>query len=260
MRCQEGSLGSGYSFWYLVHEDNTLLSQWGFVTVHVYVTLWSRACKVLSIIKMRWGESLICSIRFFRDGEGGSELLSTVLLLSRSLISLSMIQQNPVQLWTNGHLYCKWWNGKLDKRRNRPTLPLIIIYLCLKGEHNNTNILAGINFAKKTSSCCSACTKPSETYTGSCCLVVVSTEGCCCASYGLPGSTLRVCVLVMPSQCYGAVHGHALTFKVWALLFQHSELSGHCFKVTHHYLLCCQSNWSISPHSFCLALLQHPHA
>lgn len=98
---------------------------------------------------MRWGESLICSIRFFRDGEGGSELLSTVLLLSRSLISLSMIQQNPVQLWTNGHLYCKWWNGKLDKRRNRPTLPLIIIYLCLKGEHNNTNILAGINFAKK---------------------------------------------------------------------------------------------------------------
>lgn len=214
-------MGSGYSFWYLVHEDNTLLSHWGFVTVHVYVTLWSRACKVLSIIKMRWGESLICSIRFFRDGEGGSELLSTVLLLSRSLISLSMIQQNPVQLWTNGHLYCKWWNGKLDKRRNRPTLPLIIIYLCLKGEHNNTNILVGINFAKKTSSCCSACTKPSETYTGSCCLVVVSTEGCCCASYGLPGSTLRVCILVMPSQCYGAVHGHA----------QHSKFELYSFSI-----------------------------
>lgn len=145
MRCQEGSPGTGYSFWYLVHEDNTLLSHWGMATVHVCLTLWSRACKVVSIIKMRWGESLICSVGFFRDREGGSELLSTVLFLSQSLISLSRIQRNLVQLWTNGHFYCKWWNGKLDKEWNCPTSPLIIIYLCLKGEHNNANILVRIS-------------------------------------------------------------------------------------------------------------------
>lgn len=127
----------------LLHEDNTLLSHWGFVTIHVCVTLWSRACKVPSIIKMRWGASLISNIKFFRDGEGGTDLLSLILLFRLSLISLSVIQQNPVQLWTNGHPYYKGWNGKVYKGRNRLTPSLIIIYLCLKGEHNNTNIFAG---------------------------------------------------------------------------------------------------------------------
>lgn len=143
MSLKLSGFGLFFFFLNLLHEDNTLLSHWGFVTIHVCVTLWSRACKVLSIIKMRWGESLISNIKFFRDGEGGSDLLSIILLFRLSLISLSVIQQNPVQLWTNGHLYYKWWNGKLYKGRNRLTLSLIIIYLCLKGEHNNTNIFAG---------------------------------------------------------------------------------------------------------------------
>lgn len=136
--------GSGLYFFFLnlLHEDNALLSHRGFVTIHVCITLWSRACKVLSIIKMRWGKSLISNIKFFRDGEGASDLLSVILLYRLGLISLSVIQQNPVQLWTNGHLYYKWWNGNLDKGRNRPAPSLIIIHLRLKGEHNNTNIFA----------------------------------------------------------------------------------------------------------------------